>query len=339
MEVLSCTLNQVVKAFQQQYGKGLFHAQALYKEVFKSGNCRFTSHQAFLESPVLAEQVRQQMRVTPGEVIQTEKDGSLTKFVTRLNDNSRIESVIIPMTHHHTLCVSSQVGCRMGCRFCQTGKMGFKRNLESHEITGQLYNARFVLNQKIRNVVFMGMGEPLDNFNHVIQSIRIMNEQKGFDIARRRITLSTAGLPDGIDKLGSLNIRGLRLAVSVNASNNRLRSEMMPINRRYPLERIKSSLMGYPLPKRGCFLFEYIVMKGVNDRIEDAGVLAQFIKPLPVRLNLIPYNPVQGLDYAPPDDSDLHKFADALTDQGIFVIKRWSKGSSLAAGCGQLGQC
>ena len=340
MEILELTLDQLSCKFKQEFGKGLFHASALYREIFKFGNRNFLNADEFEASPVFAGQLKNKISITPGQVIETFKENNLTKFITRLWDGQKIESVIIPMTNHHTLCVSSQVGCKMGCRFCETAKMGFKRNLLTSEITGQLFNARFILKENIKNIVFMGMGEPFDNFNHVIQAVRVMNEQKGFNVALRHITVSTVGLISGIEKLGSMDLQGLRLAVSINAPDDKTRSWLMPVNKTAPLQKLKKVLKKFLLPRRGCFLFEYILIKGLNDSLEDALQLSEYIKPLPVRLNLIPYNPVNGFDYEPPCDDDMHRFADVLTDKGIFVIKRWSKGRSVAAGCGQLGrQC
>ena len=338
MKILELTLDQLTQRFKQEFGKGLFHASALYREIFKSGNPDFFEAREFMASTALAGQLKTRVSLNPGRVIETFKEGNLTKFITRLSDGEKIESVIIPMTNYHTLCVSSQVGCKMGCQFCETGRMGFKRNLGASEIIGQVFNARFILKEKIKNIVFMGMGEPFDNFNHVIQAIQVMNEQKGFDIALRHITVSTVGLAEGIDRLGSLNMKGLRLAVSINAPNDETRSRIMPVNKTISLQRLKKSLEKFPLARRGCFLFEYILIKGLNDSPKDAIELANYIKPLPVRLNLISYNPVNGFDYESPCDDEMRRFSDILTDKGVFVVKRWSKGRSVAAGCGQLGQ-
>ncbi len=338
MEILDLTLDQVTGRLKQTFGKGRFHASALYREIFKFGNKDFFEAKEFAASPAFAGQLRNKITLTPGQVVETFTENNLTKFITRLSDGHKIESVIIPMTNHHTLCVSSQVGCKMGCRFCETGRMGFKRNLKAFEITGQLFNAGFTLKEKIRNIVFMGMGEPFDNFNPVIQAIRIMNEQKGFDIALSHITVSTSGLINGIETLAGLGMPGLRLAVSINAADDKTRSWLMPVNKTAPLLSLKKALQSFPLTKRGCFLFEYILIKGLNDSQKDAIRLADYIKPLPVRLNIIPCNPVNGFNYESPCDEDMHRFADVLTNKGIFVIKRWTKGQSVAAGCGQLGQ-
>ncbi|MFH2057425.1 MAG: 23S rRNA (adenine(2503)-C(2))-methyltransferase RlmN [Pseudomonadota bacterium] len=338
MEILSLRLNQITDEFKSRYDKGVYHASALYREVYKFGRTNLFEAKEFKNSPVFAKQLKNKIKVTPGQVIEIIKDGSLTKFITRLADNLRIESVIIPMTNHQTLCVSSQVGCRMGCRFCQTAKMGFKRNLEVYEIIGQLFNARFVLKADIKNIVFMGMGEPFDNFETIIQAIRIMNEQKGFNIGLKHITVSTAGVNKRIDQLGKLNMPGIRLAISINSVDEIQRSCLMPVNKTNSLKDLKQVLLKFPLSKRDCFLFEYILIKGLNDSIKDAIDLAEYIKPLPVRLNLIPYNRICGFDYESPNDKEIRYFADILNDNGIFVITRWSKGRSVSAGCGQLGR-
>ncbi len=337
MQILNKTLEQITTEFKTTYGKGAYHANALYREVFKYGRPHPFDSKEFSASPQFSQKLEKQISALPGKVVKTIKEGSLTKFITRLSDGLMIESVIIPMTNHQTLCVSSQVGCRMGCRFCRTAKMGFMRNLNASEIVGQLFNARFTLKADIKNIVFMGMGEPFDNFEAVIQAIRIINEQKGFDVALRHITVSTAGLIDGINKLAQMDMPNIRLAVSINSTDENKRSCIMPVSRANGLDKLKQALLAYPLPKRGCFLFEYILIKGLNDSKKDAISLAEYIRPLPVRLNLIPCNPVNGFDYRAPDDRDMHKFADLLTRNGVFVIKRWSKGSSVSAGCGQLG--
>jgi len=338
IDILEVTLDRLIHTFDKEYGKGRFHAQAVFRDIFKQGNTDFLVSPEFLDSPRFARALAGKMSVNPGDVVKTVEDGELTKFITRLGDGLEIESVIIPMTRHNTLCVSSQVGCKMGCKFCETGRMGFKRNLTVSEITGQVYNGRHTLGKDIKNIVFMGMGEPLDNFDNLVGAIQVMNEQQGFDIALRHMTLSTAGLVPGIERLAKLAMPGLRLAISINAPDDGIRSWLMPINKTFPLAHLKKSLMEFPLPKRGIFLFEYILIKGLNDSPAQADMLADFIHPLPVRLNLIAYNPVKGLDHETPSDTEMHSFADLLSARGIMVIKRWSRGRSVAAGCGQLGK-
>ncbi len=338
IDILEFTLERLIKTFDKDFGKGRFHARALFRDIFKQGNKNFLLSPEFLDSPKFARALEGKVSVAPGDVVKTFDEGELTKFITRLWDGLEIESVVIPMTRHNTLCVSSQVGCKMGCKFCETGRMGFKRNLSISEIVGQVYNARHYLGKDIKNIVFMGMGEPLDNFDNLMGAILVMNEQQGFDIALRHMTLSTVGLVPGIEKLGKMKMPGLRLAISINAPDDVIRSQLMPVNKRFPLAALKKSLEDFPLPKRGIFLFEYILIKGFNDSLAHADMLADFITPLPVRLNLIAYNPVKGLDLQSPCDGDMHSFADLLSAKGIMVIKRWSRGRSVAAGCGQLGK-
>lgn len=338
INILETPLDSLVLFFETEFGKGRFHAEALFREVFKRGNPDFLQAPEFLRSPKFSAALDGRIRLAPDKVINVFQEENLTKFITQLSDGLEIESVIIPMTRYHTLCVSSQVGCRMGCRFCETGRMGLRRSLTTAEIIGQLFNARHTLKKEIKNIVFMGMGEPLDNFDAVAGAIRIMKEQKGLDIACRHITLSTAGLVPGIQRLAGLNLPNLRLAVSINAADDLTRSKIMPVNQAYPLKTLKEALMQFPLPQRGTFLLEYILIRGLNDSPEHARNLADFIHPLPIRLNLIPFNPVSGFEAEPPCDQDMHSFAQQLTDDGIFVIKRWSKGRSVSAGCGQLGK-
>lgn len=338
IDILEFTLERLTRTFGRDYGKGRFHAQALFRDIFKQGNINFLNSPEFLDSPWFAKILEGKVRVAPGQVVKTFDEGELTKFITQLSDGLEIESVIIPMTRHNTLCVSSQVGCKMGCKFCETGRMGFKRNLRVSEITGQVYNARHSLGKDIKNIVFMGMGEPFDNFDHVMGAIHVMNEQQGFDIALRHITLSTVGLVPGIEKLGRMKMPGLRLAISINAPDDKIRSQLMPVNNQFPLAALKKSLLNYPLAKRGIYLFEYILIQGLNDSPAHADLLADFINPLSVRVNLIAYNPVKGLDYESPCEEDMHQFADLLSAKGIFVIKRWNRGRSVSAGCGQLGR-
>ena len=337
MNILEFTLKELTGFFRANFGKGLFHASALYRQIYKTGSPNILSLPEFAASPAFAEKLEKRLVLAPGQVTDTFREKDLVKFITRLSDGLKIESVLIPMTGRNTLCVSSQAGCRMGCRFCETGRAGLKRNLRVSEIVGQVFNARFVLGETIKNIVFMGMGEPFDNFDNVISAIRIMTEQKGFDIALRHITVSTAGLVRGIEALGRLNMKGLRLAVSVNAADDKTRSFLMPVNHAHSLQALKTALTAFPLTRRECFLFEYILIKGLNDSASDAIKLAEYIHPLPVRLNLIPLNRVTGFNYESPCDDDMQEFAEILAGQGIFVIKRWSKGRSVSAGCGQLG--
>jgi len=338
IDIFGMPLDQLIQTLRKDYGKGPFHAEALYREVFKNGGKDIGNAPEFKNSLKFWTELEPALVPVSGNVEETFKDDELVKFITRFSDGLKIESVIIPMTQHNTLCVSSQVGCKMGCKFCQTARMGFKRSLSASEIVGQVFNARHILGYDIKNIVFMGMGEPFDNFDALMTAVNVLNCQKGSDIALRHMTISTCGVVPGIERLAQMNMPNIRLAVSINGPDDATRSALMPVNRRWPLAALKKSLEAYPLPPRGVFLFEYILIKGVNDSMDHAMALARFIHPLPVRLNLIPYNPVTGFDHQSPSDEQMHDFAQTLTDQGVFVIKRWSKGRSVSAGCGQLGK-
>ena len=337
IDILGLPLDELNRTLRNDYGKGRFHAEALYREVFKNGGNNIGSAPEFKGSPKLWTALGKTIHLSPGQVEKTIEKEGLVKFITELTDGLKIGSVIIPMTRHNTLCVSSQVGCKMGCKFCQTARMGFKRSLSTSEIVGQVFNARHHLGYDIKNIVFMGMGEPFDNFDRVMAAVSILSSQKGCDIALRHMTISTCGVVPGIERLAQMRLPNIRLAVSINGPDDDTRSALMPVNRRWPLAALKKSLEAYPLPPRGVFLFEYILIKGVNDSMAHARALAQFIHPLPVRLNLIPYNPVTGFDHQSPSDEQMHDFAQMLTGKGVFVIKRWSRGRSVSAGCGQLG--
>ncbi len=268
-----------------------------------------------------------------------EEDG-LIKFVTRLNDGLCIESVIIPMSSYSTLCVSSQVGCKMGCAFCETGSNGFYRNLNTEEIVGQIYTARFHFGYEIRNVVIMGMGEPLDNFDNVSQAIGIISDQRGFNIAKRHITLSTVGMAEGLKKLSGLGWQDLKLAISLNAPNDKIRSRIMPINHTFPMEKLRKALMDYPLKRKSVIFIEYVLIKGLNDTRESARQLAEYLKPLKTKVNLIPVNPNTYSDtrFETPSQEDMNRFYSWLTENGLFVRKRTARGLGLMAACGQLGE-
>ncbi|GAB6095122.1 23S rRNA (adenine(2503)-C(2))-methyltransferase RlmN [Desulfatiferula olefinivorans] len=336
-DMFALTFDELCGELTRTYGKGEYHARALFREILARGNRNWSLAPEFQASKALARRLEADLSVPMPVISKLVRENDTIKFLCRFDDGLESESVIIPMRHHTTLCVSSQIGCRMNCRFCQTGAMGFVRNLRASEIVGQVFAARFVLGQPIRNLVFMGMGEPFDNMDAVIRAVRVLSDQRGFDIAHRHITLSTAGRVDGIDRLAALGWPSINLALSLNAPNDRLRDELMPINRKYPTTELKLALMRYPLRRRGLFLIEYVLIRDLNDAETHAAELATFLEGLPVRINLIPLNPTAGFAHTAPSDQEVHLFASYLEDRGLFVVKRWSKGGSLAAGCGQLG--
>ncbi len=338
MNILELTCDELASILATRYGKGSYHARALFREIVKEGNRDFHHAEEFRSSPALTERLKQDLLIPVPEVEKIVAEDDTVKFTLKTSDGYLSESVVIPMKNHNTLCLSCQIGCRMGCRFCETGGMGFKRNLSAGEMAAQVYAARFILKKDIRNIVFMGMGEPFDNFGEVEKAVGILNDQRGFDIAQSHMTLSTAGVVPGIGALGRSALSRIHLAVSLNAPNDTIRSHLMPVNRRYPMARIKQALLDFPLHNRGVFLIGYVLIPGVNDSKAQALELAEYLAPLPVRVNLIPLNRTSAFNHPPAEDADIHRFAACLEEKGVFVIKRWSRGSRLHAACGQLGK-
>ena len=338
LRLLEMTYADLTKALAEVYGKGPFLAGALYRAFYKQLNPQAWQASAIQASPGLADRLFQTMVYEPGEIVEEVHQEGVVKFVTALKDGHRIESVILPMESHLTICVSSQVGCRMGCRFCETGRLGLLRQLTVEEIVGQVYQARKRFGAPIRNVVFMGMGEPFDNFDAVIQAVRVLCDQRGLDIAQRYITLSTAGHIDGIEKLASLGMPHLKLAVSLNAPNDALRTQLMPIHRMASLAQLQACLMRYPLKKGYTHMIAYVLIPGANDTPECARQLARWLAPLKAKVNLIPFNPGTQAVYRSPTETELTYFRQQLIDLKVNVQKRASRGRNLMAACGQLGK-
>ncbi len=268
--------------------------------------------------------------------VRTASDGT-RKYLHRLADDQRIESVLIPEKDHHTLCISTQVGCAMGCRFCMTGKDGLVRNLTQGEILGQILSASrdSGADKPLSNIVLMGMGEPLANYENVIRAVGIMTDSaRGLKLSTRRITLSTSGLVPMFERLAADT--KIRLAISLNASENATRNWLMPINRKYPIEMLIDACARYPLSPRDKITFEYILIKGVNDTENDARRLAKLLRPVKAKINLIPFNPHEGSEFERPDASTIERFHSLLIDKHYTTIVRWSKGLEISAACGQL---
>ncbi len=340
LRLLELTYEDLVAVVSDRYGKGPFLAKALYGEFYKNLKSDAWRTEAARNSRGLRDRLRQDWCFSPGQVKDDIHEDGLAKFVTELVDGNRVESVILPLKTHQTVCISSQAGCGMGCRFCETGKLGLARSLSVEEMVGQVYQARQKFGRPIRNVVFMGMGEPFDNFENVVQAVRVLSDQRGLDIAQRRITLSTAGRIDGIEKLAALNMPNLNLTVSLNAPNDELRRKLMPIHDRGSLPLLQKTLMAYPLKKGKVLNVAYVLISCVNDKSEHAQQLAEWLKPLRARVNLIPFNPVKDSFFQPPSRADVNLFRETLIELRVNVQKRVPRGRELMAACGQLGaQC
>jgi 23S rRNA (adenine2503-C2)-methyltransferase len=265
-------------------------------------------------------------------------DGS-EKILWKTSEGFFSESVLMPTEGRVTLCVSSQVGCKMACTFCQTGKMGFTKNLSQGEIVGQLLlaNERLKIrgdDRKVTNVVFMGMGEPLDNLENVVDACKIMISPKLLGLSKHKVTVSTSGLLPEIEKLGqSLPVA---LAISLHSADDAQRSEMMPVNRRYPLAALKDVLLKYPIQTRHGITFEYVMIQDKNDSIQHAKKLVKFVSGLKAKVNLIPMNPHPGTPMEASTQERLYAFQQYLTDRSIPAPIRFSKGQDVSAACGQL---
>jgi 23S rRNA (adenine2503-C2)-methyltransferase len=267
------------------------------------------------------------------------KYGATSKMIIRLDDGLEAESVCIPMGRgRYTLCVSSQIGCKMGCAFCETGRMGLLRHLKTDEIIAQLLVARHRLGWPIRNVVFMGMGEALDNPENVIQALRVLNDEAGLAIGQERLTICTVGHVEGIRLLDQQRFKRLNLSISLNAANDSLRSEIMPVNRRTNLAELQQVLTAYR-PRRNFALgVNYCLLPGINDTEADARAISEFCKPIDrVLVNLIPYNPGSKPLTRAPEEHEVERFIVWLRTEGLPVRERVTKGRSVMAACGQLG--
>ena len=281
-------------------------------------------------------------RLEPAKV-ERSRDGTV-KFAFRLDDGAWVESVLIPAEGRHTLCVSSQAGCAMGCRFCLTAGMGFQRNLTPSEIVNQIITAqeymirtgivRPTTRQLIDNLVFMGMGEPLANYDNLIASLRILMDGHGHGFTERRVTVSTCGLVPRIRELGR-DVR-VNLAVSLHAADDATRSRLMPVNRAYGVDELLAACREYPLSRRQVVFFEYVLIRGINDSADDARRLAEKLRGIPCRVNLLQYNEAASLPYRSSPESSVAAFKEILGVAGIRVLVRNSRGADIAAACGQL---
>lgn len=284
------------------------------------------------------------------EKVEYSKDGS-KKYLFRLKDDHTIESVLLPMkkekrdengklVHHtrYTVCVSSQVGCKVGCLFCLTAKDGFIRNLTSGEIVSQVLEIKrdnnISSNRRV-NIVYMGMGEPLDNLDNVSKAIKILSDEYGLSISPRRQTISTSGLAPKIEKLGKMNL-GVLLAISLHAVDDSLREKLMPINRAYNIESIIKAVKNFPIDQRKRVMFEYLIIKDLNDNISSAKKLVKLLNDIKAKVNLILFNPYSGSQFKRPELNRVIDFQKYLLDRGVLCTIRESKGLDISAACGQL---
>jgi 23S rRNA (adenine2503-C2)-methyltransferase len=344
-DILVYDYDGLISEFGRRFGKGEFHSGALFRSLYRRGEDDPGALPEFTANPSLATAVSHAFAYRLPEIAGRSGDGDTYKFLLKLRDGYESESVVIPMKQYKSLCVSSQVGCKMGCTFCETAQMGYLRSLDAGEIVAQVMVARHILKEPIENVVFMGMGEPMDNLDNVLQAVRILSDQRGLNIAQSSITISTVGHVDGIRRLAELarkpppeGFSRLRLAVSLNAPNDAVRSRIMPVNRQWPLAVLKAALADYPLLRKGDFLFmEYVLIAGVNDTQAHALEVAEYLKGIKACVNLIPYNPRRDSPFARPERESTANFFHWLMEAGQYCRVRGTKGKDAMAACGQLG--
>ena len=272
----------------------------------------------------------------PGSAAALESEGALDADAASADVEEEEGEEVAP--RRVTQCISTQVGCAMGCVFCASGVAGLKRHLAAEEIVSQVLTGRAMLDEgeHLRNVVLMGMGEPLHNYEATARALHVLTRPDGVGLSSRRVTVSTSGLVPEIDRLGRDFAGQITLAVSLHATNDERRSALMPINKKYPIAELMAALRRYPLPKRRRITIEYTLVRGQNDTVEEARALAQLLRGLPVKVNLIPMNPIEASTLGPPDDEGVRRFQRVLLDAGYSCFTRRRRGDDVDAACGQL---
>ncbi|MCF6290674.1 MAG: 23S rRNA (adenine(2503)-C(2))-methyltransferase RlmN [Desulfobacterales bacterium] len=336
VDLKNFSLDQLVD-YVRELGLPSFRAGQLFSWIYRPGITGFE------QMTDIAMELRQDLA---GQAVfsrfesllrEKSRDGTV-KYGFRLNDGLLIESVLIPDDDRHTLCLSSQAGCAMGCVFCLTATMGLRRNLSPAEIVNQVGAVRDEMLKQdqggITNLVFMGMGEPLANFNNLVTAISILTEQRGLDFSDRRITVSTCGLAPKIRELG-LKTK-VNLAVSLHSVRDEVRSRLMPINKTYGVDELLAACRDFPMPRRKRIMFEYIMLDGINDSDQDARLLADKLKDIRCKINLLPYNQTKELPYRRSPAQRIERFQKILWQAGYTVLVRTSRGSDISAACGQL---
>jgi 23S rRNA (adenine2503-C2)-methyltransferase len=325
----------------EQWGERGFRATQVVKWIHQRGIADFAAMTDI--SKGLRAQLGELAQVLPPEIaLERRSDDGTVKWVLRLADGNAIETVFIPEEDRGTLCISSQVGCALDCTFCSTAQQGFNRNLTAHEIIGQIWiaNSRLPVpagrSRAVTNVVFMGMGEPLANFDAVVDAIDLMLDDHAYGLSKRRVTLSTSGLVPALDRLGE--VTDVALAVSLHAPNDALRDRLVPINRKYPIRDLLAACRRYTRDgaRHHRVTFEYVLLAGLNDQPEHARELIALLRDVPCKINLIPFNPFPGSPFIRPSMNAVHAFERQLSDAGYVTIIRRTRGDDIDAACGQL---
>lgn len=333
-EQLNSLTQQQLTELMEQLGQPAFRAKQIFRWIHEK---QVTDFSQMTDQPKsLLEQLSQRFELVQLVVArrQQSKDGTI-KFLFQLPDGNCIETVLMRYNYGNTVCVSTQVGCRMGCRFCASTQAGLVRSLTAGEIAAEVYAAGKDIGERISHIVLMGIGEPLDNFDNVMDFLSIISSPLGVNIGMRNISLSTCGLVPMIDKLAERKLQ-LTLSISLHAPNNAMRSQMMPVNNAYPVEQLVAACRRYQQHTGRRISFEYSMVKGVNDSAATAKELAQLIKGMGAHVNLIPINPVDGSPYSATDAANVKRFQQQLEQLGVNATIRRRLGSDISAACGQL---
>jgi 23S rRNA (adenine2503-C2)-methyltransferase len=340
LDIAGLCADELVELARARLPHGHGIARAVYKDALKRGQFAPESHGLRADGVTAW---RTHFRLGLPRVVRVASEdgetGTTAKAVLALADGLECECVLLPMGRDRsTLCVSSQVGCKMGCRFCETGRMGLLRHMTTAEIVGELLVARHVLGWDFRNVVFMGMGEALDNADNLLPALRVLTDQVGLSMSQERITICTVGHLEGLARLQALGMKRLNVSLSLNAGNDALRTELMPITKRAPLGRLREALTGYRPRKNFVLGVNYCLMPDWNDGEDHAREVAEFCQPIGrVMVNVIPYNPGTAPLTRAPSEAEIDRFIGLLRDHGLPVRRRVTKGRSVMAACGQLG--
>lgn len=334
--------HQQMRGFFIQIGEKPFHADQVMKWIYHYFCDDFEKMTDI--NKALRNKLNRVAKIQAPEVVQAQYSLDKTIKWTIQVGNQKIETVYIPDRKRATLCVSSQVGCILGCKFCATAQQGFNRNLRVSEIIGQVWRASKIIREMndssthiITNIVMMGMGEPLLNLNNVVPAIEIMVSDFGFGLSKRHVTLSTAGVVPALDKLSDM--LDIALAISLHASNDITRNELVPINRKYNIESVLASVRRYlskSKANRGLVTIEYVMLNQINDSTDNAHQLAEVLKNTPCKINLIPWNPFPGTHYSRSSNSRIDRFSKVLMEYGFMTIVRRTRGDDIHAACGQL---
>jgi 23S rRNA (adenine2503-C2)-methyltransferase len=320
----------------ENYDAPRYAADNIFKWIYRKGIYDFSLMTDL--SQTLREKISESFYFGQREYLKREISADGTrKYLIKLGEEEYVEAVMIKQPARMTLCVSSQIGCGMGCSFCRTATMGLKRNLTTSEIIRQVLvvidDAKH-FNDMFTNIVFMGMGEPLHNLRNVAEAVAILTDNFAFSIAPRKITVSTVGLVPAIKKFGETV--NANIAISLNATTDEIRSKIMPVNKSFPLEKLLHTLREFPVNKRRKITIEYVMLSGVNDTEDDLKRLPKLLHGIQVKVNLIPYNDNADLGFATPEREYVHYWREVLVNAGLDVTIRWSKGRDISAACGQL---